>query len=62
MQQQKHIIDLTEKIKELEKMVVQLQVQLVSKNKIIVNNTDGDTSPSSIAFTEENKTNPLIPK
>lgn len=59
-QQQKHIIDLTEKIKELEKMVVQLQVQLVSKNKIIVNNTDGEAVSTSNVFIEENKTTPLI--
>jgi hypothetical protein len=59
-QQQKHIIDLTEKIKELEKMVVQLQVQLVSKNKIVINNTDGEALSTSNVFIEENKTNPLI--
>ena len=59
-QQQKHIIDLTEKVKDLEKMVVQLQVQLVSKNKIIVNNVDGETVDSANVFTEENKLTPLI--
>jgi glycosyltransferase involved in cell wall biosynthesis len=59
-QQQKHIVDLTEKVKELEKMVVQLQVQLVSKNKVIVNNTDGEAVSTSSVFVEENKTIPLI--
>ena len=59
-QQQKHIIDLTEKVKDLEKMVVKLQVQLVSKNKIVVNNTDGDAVTTSNVFVEENKLTPLI--
>ena len=59
-QQQKHIIDLTEKVKDLEKMIVKLQVQLVSKNKIVVNNTDGDAVTTSNVFVEENKLTPLI--
>ena len=59
-QQQKHIIDLTEKVKDLEKMVVKLQVQLVSKNKVVVNNTDGEVVESSNVFIEENKLTPLI--
>jgi glycosyltransferase involved in cell wall biosynthesis len=59
-QQQKYIVDLTEKIKELEKMVVQLQVQLVSKNKIVVNNTESDSVSTDKVFIEENKSAPLI--
>ena len=55
-QQQKHIIDLTEKIKELEKMVVQLQTQLFGKSKL--NPNDGVTL-SEVTLTE-NKITPLV--
>ena len=59
-QQQKHIVELTEKVKDLEKMVVKLQVQLVSKNKIVVNNMDGEVVEPSNVFIEDNKLTPLI--
>jgi len=52
-QQQKHIVELNEKVKELEKMVIQLQVQLVSKPKVIANNIDS-------SYVEENKSAPKI--
>jgi hypothetical protein len=43
-QQQNHIIDLTEKMKELEKMVIQLQLQLASKAKAIQMPVDSEES------------------
>ena len=55
-QQQKHIVDLTEKVKELEKMVVQLQTQLFGKSKI---NSSDSIKLSDITISED-KTTPLF--
>jgi glycosyltransferase involved in cell wall biosynthesis len=55
-QQQKHIVDLTEKIKELERMVVQLQTQLFGKSKL---NTGDGVSLSEVTLTE-NKMTPMV--
>jgi hypothetical protein len=73
-QQQQHIVDLTNRIQELEKMVVQLQVQLIEKgqnvnltnsppkNSAVVENKiiDGEEVSTKIIEKESNKCNPLV--
>jgi glycosyltransferase involved in cell wall biosynthesis len=54
-QQQKHIVDLTEKIKELEKTVVKLQLQLITNVK-----KEGNSTVIEKPFEHDVKTAPVV--
>jgi hypothetical protein len=54
-QQQKHIVDLTEKIKELEKTVVKLQLQLITNVK-----KEGNATVIEKPFEHDVKTAPVV--
>jgi hypothetical protein len=54
-QQQKHIVELTEKIKELEKTVVKLQLQLITNVK-----KEGSSTVIEKPFEHDVKTSPVV--